>query len=79
LNEGRHRLAGEAMNVEVGSLHLRGLLCEARSAAAFVMMGRLDSAESLLTEALGHFTTARNVVPQAEWLAVMGTIRERAR
>ncbi len=46
-------------------------------AAAFVMMGRLDSAESLLTEALGYFTSARNVVRQAECLEVMGTISER--
>jgi tetratricopeptide (TPR) repeat protein len=45
-------------------------------AAAHVATGDLDSAESLLTEALGHFTTARNPVRQAECLEIMGQISE---
>jgi tetratricopeptide (TPR) repeat protein len=46
-------------------------------AAALVAVGDLDGAEALLTEALGHFTSARNVVRQAECLEIMGTISER--
>jgi tetratricopeptide (TPR) repeat protein len=46
-------------------------------AEAFVALGNLDSAESLLTEALGHFTSARNRVRQAECLEVMGRMNER--
>jgi tetratricopeptide (TPR) repeat protein len=46
-------------------------------AAALVMIGRLDAAEALLTEALGHFTSAHNLVRQAECLEIMGTISER--
>jgi tetratricopeptide (TPR) repeat protein len=46
-------------------------------AATLVAIGKLDSAEALLTEALGHFTSARNVVRQAECLEIMGTINER--
>jgi tetratricopeptide (TPR) repeat protein len=45
-------------------------------AAAHVAIGDLDAAESLLTEALGHFTTARNPVRQAECLEIMGQISE---
>jgi tetratricopeptide (TPR) repeat protein len=45
-------------------------------AAAHVATGDLDSAESLLTEALGHFTTARNPVRQAECLEIMGQISQ---
>ena len=45
-------------------------------AAAHVATGDLESAESLLTEALGHFTTARNPVRQAECLEIMGQISE---
>jgi tetratricopeptide (TPR) repeat protein len=45
-------------------------------AAAHVATGDLDSAEALLTEALGHFTTARNPVRQAECLEIMGQISE---
>ncbi len=45
-------------------------------AAALVTTGRLDAAEGLLTEALGHFTSARNLVRQAECLEIMGTISE---
>lgn len=45
-------------------------------AAAFVAMGNLDSAESLLTEALGHFTSARNRIRQAECLEIMGQMNE---
>ena len=46
-------------------------------AAALVMTGRLDSAEALLTEALGHFTSGHNLIRQAECLEIMGTISER--
>jgi tetratricopeptide (TPR) repeat protein len=45
-------------------------------AAAFVAMHDLESAESLLTEALGHFTSARNPVRQAECLEIMGQMSE---
>jgi tetratricopeptide (TPR) repeat protein len=45
-------------------------------AAAHVATGNLDAAESLLTEALGHFTTAKNPVRQAECLEIMGQISE---
>jgi tetratricopeptide (TPR) repeat protein len=45
--------------------------------AALMVIGRLDAAEALLTEALGHFTSAHNVVRQAECLEIMGTISER--
>lgn len=43
-------------------------------AAALVTIGDLQSAEDLLTEALGHFTSARNLVRQAECLEIMGEI-----
>jgi tetratricopeptide (TPR) repeat protein len=45
-------------------------------AEAFVAMNDLDSAESLLTEALGHFTSARNPIRQAECLEIMGRMNE---
>jgi tetratricopeptide (TPR) repeat protein len=45
-------------------------------AAAFVALGQLDSAELLLTEALGHFTSARNQQRQAECLEIMGQLNE---
>jgi len=45
-------------------------------AAAFVALGQLESAESLLTEALGHFTSARNQQRQAECLEIMGQMNE---
>ncbi len=41
-------------------------------AAAFAASGDHESAEALLTEALGHFTSARNLVRQAECLEIMG-------
>jgi tetratricopeptide (TPR) repeat protein len=43
-------------------------------AAAHVANRDLDAAEALLTEALGHFTTVRNPVRQAEALEIMGDI-----
>jgi tetratricopeptide (TPR) repeat protein len=46
-------------------------------AAALVAIGNLESAEGLLTEALGHFTSAGNLVRQAECLEIMGDISER--
>ncbi|MEO7084343.1 MAG: tetratricopeptide repeat protein [Gemmatimonadaceae bacterium] len=46
-------------------------------AAALVAIGDLQSAEDLLTEALGHFTSARNLVRQAECLEIMGDISVR--
>lgn len=45
-------------------------------AAAFVAMRDVDAAESLLTEALGHFTSARNSMRQAECLEIMGEMNE---
>jgi len=45
-------------------------------AAAFVALHEVESAELLLTEALGHFTSARNPVRQAECLEVMGQMSE---
>ncbi len=45
-------------------------------AAAFAAVGNVDSAESLLTEALGHFTSARNLIRQAECLEIMGQMNE---
>jgi tetratricopeptide (TPR) repeat protein len=45
-------------------------------AAAFVALGDVESAETLLTEALGHFTSARNPVRQAECLEIMGQMSE---
>ena len=45
-------------------------------AAANAAVGRLDAAESLLTEALGHFTSARNPVRQAECLEILGEMSE---
>lgn len=45
-------------------------------AAAFVAMQDVESAESLLTEALGHFTSARNSMRQAECLEIMGQMSE---
>jgi tetratricopeptide (TPR) repeat protein len=45
-------------------------------AAAFVALKEVDSAELLLTEALGHFTSARNPVRQAECLEIMGEVSE---
>ncbi|HEY4216505.1 MAG TPA: hypothetical protein VGM67_05175 [Gemmatimonadaceae bacterium] len=45
-------------------------------AAAFVALSQLESAELLLTEALGHFTSARNQQRQAECLEIMGQMNE---
>jgi tetratricopeptide (TPR) repeat protein len=45
-------------------------------AAAFVARGDNESAEALLTEALGHFTSARNLIRQAECLEIMGQMSE---
>jgi tetratricopeptide (TPR) repeat protein len=45
-------------------------------AAALVALGNIESAESLLTEALGHFTSARNLLRQAECLEIMGQMSE---
>ena len=46
-------------------------------AAAYATLGSFDAAESLLTEALGHFTSARNATRQAECLELMGQLSER--
>jgi len=46
-------------------------------AAAFMAQGRLDAADDLLTESLGHFTTARNPIRQAECLELMGQLAEK--
>jgi tetratricopeptide (TPR) repeat protein len=45
-------------------------------AAAFATCGEHDAAEALLTEALGHFTSARNLIRQAECLEIMGQMSE---
>jgi tetratricopeptide (TPR) repeat protein len=45
-------------------------------AAAFAAVGNIDSAELLLTEALGHFTSAHNLIRQAECLEIMGQMNE---
>lgn len=45
-------------------------------AAAFVAIGNIESAERLLTEALGHFTSAKNPGRQAECLEIMGQMCE---
>lgn len=45
-------------------------------ASALVALGNLDAAEALLTEALGHFTSARNRLRQAECLETMGQMSE---
>lgn len=45
-------------------------------AAAFMALGDVEAAETLLTEALGHFTSARNPVRQAECLEIMGQLSE---
>lgn len=45
-------------------------------AAAFVAMEDVEAAEGLLTEALGHFTSARNSIRQAECLEIMGHMSE---
>lgn len=45
-------------------------------AAAHAAVGQLDAAESLLTEALGHFTSARNPIRQAECLEIMGQLSD---
>lgn len=43
-------------------------------AAAYAATGRHELAEALLTEALGHFTSAGNLVRQAECLEIMGDL-----
>lgn len=45
-------------------------------AAAFAVKGDHDAAEGLLTEALGHFTSAKNLIRQAECLEIMGQMSE---
>jgi tetratricopeptide (TPR) repeat protein len=45
-------------------------------AAAFASRGDHESAEALLTEALGHFTSARNLIRQAECLEIMGEMAD---
>ena len=48
------------------------LIAVQNQAEAFASVGDHDSAEALLTEALGHFTSARNLLRQAECLEIMG-------
>ncbi|HTE47892.1 MAG TPA: tetratricopeptide repeat protein, partial [Gemmatimonadaceae bacterium] len=52
------------------------LVAVQNEASALVALGRLDEAERLLAEALGHFTSARNPVRQAECLEIMGQMSE---
>ncbi|MGH7616704.1 MAG: hypothetical protein ACREPM_05695 [Gemmatimonadaceae bacterium] len=57
--------------------HLDVLLTAVQNqAAAFASRGEHDAAEALLTEALGHFTSARNLIRQAECLEIMGQMSE---
>lgn len=48
------------------------LVAVQNQASALVALGQLDEAEARLTEALGHFTSARNPIRQAECLEIMG-------
>jgi tetratricopeptide (TPR) repeat protein len=52
------------------------LVAVQNEASALVALSRLDEAERLLAEALGHFTSARNPVRQAECLEIMGNMSE---
>ena len=52
------------------------LMAVQNQAAASVALGQLEDAEQLLTEALGYFTSARNVIRQAECLELLGDICE---
>ncbi|MEP6492524.1 MAG: tetratricopeptide repeat protein [bacterium] len=52
------------------------LVAVQNEASALVALNRLDEAERLLAEALGHFTSARNPVRQAECLEIMGQMSE---
>ena len=53
------------------------LVAVQNQASALVALGRLDEAEARLTEALGHFTSARNPIRQAECLEIMGEMAAR--
>ncbi|HVX41323.1 MAG TPA: hypothetical protein VHB25_17295 [Gemmatimonadaceae bacterium] len=71
-------IGGEAMAIARRQNALDLLLNVTQNqAAAYASLGQFDSAESLLTEALGHFTSARNVGRQAECLELMGQLSER--
>jgi len=62
---------GLARRVNALDLLLTGVQ---NQAAAFAATGRHELAEALLTEALGHFTSAGNLVRQAECLEIMGDL-----
>ncbi len=62
---------GLARRVNALDLLLTGVQ---NQAAAFAATGRYELAEGLLTEALGHFTSAGNLVRQAECLEIMGDL-----
>lgn len=71
-------IGGEAMAIARRQNALDLLLNVTQNqAAAYVSLGDFDAAESLLTEALGHFTSARNATRQAECLELMGELSER--
>lgn len=53
------------------------LVAVQNQASALVALGQLDEAEARLTEALGHFTSARNPIRQAECLEIMGEMAAR--
>lgn len=70
-------IGGEAMALARRLNALEIMLTTVQNqAAAFLAIGDLEAAEMLLTEALGHFTSARNPIRQAECLEIMGQVSE---
>jgi tetratricopeptide (TPR) repeat protein len=75
-----------ARSIEIGAeaigiarrLNMLDILLTAvqNQAAALVVLRDVDAAETLLTEALGHFTSAHNKVRQSECLEIMGQMSE---
>lgn len=63
----------EAVAREVDALDIFILAIQNR-AHALVDLGRLEEAETLLGEALGHFSATRNELRQAECLEIMGQL-----
>ena len=75
---GRSLIIGEEAISIARRLNALDLLLTAvqNQAAALVVLGKLDAAEALLTEALGHFTSAKNPLRQAECLEIIGELSE---
>lgn len=63
----------ESVAREVDALDIL-ILAIQNKAHALVDLGRLEEAESLLGEALGHFSATRNDLRQAECLEIMGQL-----